>query len=61
MNSKPLVIGSIAVGIAIGYIAGFFTYYNTLSNVQSINASAMQSELDALKSELEKANRKLPV
>jgi hypothetical protein len=61
MNSKPLVIGSIAVGIAIGYIAGFLTYYNALSNVESTNAAAMQGELDTLKSELDKADIKLSV
>jgi len=61
MNSRPLVIGSIAVGIAIGYIAGFLTYYSTLSNVGSVNAAAMQGELEALKSELDKANIRLSV
>lgn len=61
MNSKPLVIGSIAVGIAIGYIAGFLTYYNTLSNVGSTNAAAVQAELDTLKSNLDKANIRLSV
>lgn len=59
MNSKPLVVASIAVGIAIGYIAGFLTYYGALSNVQSVNTAA--GELDALKSELDKANIKLSV
>jgi len=59
MNSRSLVIASIAVGIAIGYIAGFLTYYGTLSNVQSVNTAA--GELDALKSELDKANIKLSV
>ncbi len=61
MNSKHLVIGSIAVGIAIGYIAGFLTYYNALSDVESTNATAMQSELDNLKGELEKSNVRLSV
>ena len=61
MNSRHLVIGSIAVGIAIGYIAGFLMYYNALSNVESTNATAMQGELDTLKSELEKANVRLSV
>jgi len=61
MNSRSLVIGSIAVGIAIGYIAGFLTYYNALSDVESTNATAMQSELDNLKGELEKSNVRLSV
>jgi len=61
MNSRSLVIGSIAVGIAIGYIAGFLTYYNALSDVESMNATAMQSELDNLKGELEKSNVRLSV
>ena len=61
MNSRSLVIGSIAVGIAIGYIAGFLTYYNALSDVESTNATAMQSELENLKSELEKSNVRLSV
>ncbi len=61
MNSRQLVIGSIAVGIAIGYIAGFLTYYNALSNVESANATAMQGELDTLKDELDKANVRLSV
>ena len=61
MNSRSLVIGSIAVGIAIGYIAGFLTYYSTLSNVGSVNAAAMQGELDTLKNELDKANIRLSV
>jgi regulator of replication initiation timing len=49
------------VGIAIGYIAGFLTYYNALSDVESTNATAMQSELDNLKGELEKSNVRLSV
>ena len=61
MNSRSLVIGSVAVGIAIGYIAGFLTYYNALSNVESTNATTMQSELDNLKGEFEKANVRLSV
>jgi len=61
MSSRPLVIASIAVGIAIGYIAGFLTYYSALSNVENVNAAAMQGELDALKSELDKANTRLSV
>jgi len=61
MNSRQLVIGSIAVGIAIGYIAGFFTYYNALSNVETTSATAMQGELDTLKEELDKASIRLSV
>ena len=61
MNSRALVIGSIAVGIAIGYIAGFLTYYNTLSNVENVNAAAVKGKLDTLKSELDKANIRLSV
>ncbi|MFY3740014.1 MAG: regulator of replication initiation timing [Candidatus Nitrosomirales archaeon] len=49
------------MGIAIGYIAGFLTYYNALSDVESTNATAMQSELDNLKGELEKSNVRLSV
>jgi len=61
VNSRSLVIGSIAVGIAIGYIASFLTYYNILSNAGSVNAVAVKGQLDELKSELEKANTKLSV
>jgi hypothetical protein len=61
MNSRAIVIGSIAVGIAIGYIAGFLTFYNTLSNTQSVDAVAMQGELDTLKSELDKAKVRFSV
>lgn len=61
MNSRSLVIGSIAVGIAIGYIASFLTYYNTLSNAGSVNAVSVKGQLDELKSEVEKANTKLSV
>ncbi len=61
MNSKSVVIGSIAVGVAIGYVASFLTYYSTLSNAGSVNAAAMKDQLDSLKSELEKANTKLSV
>ncbi len=61
MNSRSLVIGSIAVGIAIGYIASFLTYYNTLSNAGSVNAVAVKGQLDELKNELAKSNTKLSV
>lgn len=61
MNSRAIVVGSIAVGIAIGYIAGFLTYYGALSNVTGVDAAAMRGELDTLKGELEKANIRLSV
>ncbi|MFQ5969801.1 MAG: hypothetical protein ACE5J2_04835 [Nitrososphaerales archaeon] len=61
MSSKPLVIGSIVVGIAVGYIAGFLTYYDTLSDLQGPSVAALQTELDTLKSDLDKANIRLSV
>lgn len=59
MSSKPLVIGAIAIGIAIGYAGGFLTFYNTLSDVQSVNAGAVKEELNSLKEELAKANTRV--
>lgn len=59
MSSRPLVIGAIAIGIAIGYAGGFLTFYNTLSDVQSVNAGAVKEELNSLKEELAKANTRV--
>ncbi|NMJ87846.1 MAG: hypothetical protein EX285_08445 [Thaumarchaeota archaeon] len=59
MSSKPLIIGTIVIGIAIGYIGGFLTFYNELSNVESVNITAIKDELDSLKEELTKANTKV--
>lgn len=59
MSSRPLVIGIIAIGIAIGYAGGFLTFYNTLSDVQSVNAGAVKEELNSLKEELAKANTRV--
>jgi len=59
MSSKPLIIGTIAIGIAIGYIGGFLTFYNELSDVESINAAAIRGELDSLKEDLEKASTRV--
>lgn len=59
MSSKPLIIGTIAIGIAIGYAAGFLTFYNTLSDVETVNAAAIRDELDSLKEDLTKANTRV--
>ena len=59
MNSKPLIIGAIAIGIAIGYVGGFLTFYNELSEMESINATAIRAELDSLKEDLTKANTRV--
>ncbi|MFQ5941626.1 MAG: hypothetical protein ACE5KA_08020 [Nitrososphaerales archaeon] len=59
MNSKPLIISTIAVGVAIGYIGGFLTFYNELSDVETVNASAVRDELDSLKADLTKANTRV--
>ncbi len=59
MNSRALVVGSIAVGIAIGYIAGFLTYYSELSKVTGVNVAAVEDELDQLKQDLEKTSVRL--
>ena len=55
MSSKPLIISTIVIGIAIGYIGGFLTFYNELSNVESVNITAIKDELDSLKEELTNA------
>ncbi len=59
MSFKPLIIGTIAIGVAIGYIGGFLTFYNELSDVESINAAAIRGELDSLKEDLAKANTRV--
>lgn len=61
MHSRAVVVGSIAAGIAIGYIAAFLTYYNALSNVQAANTGDLKEDLEALKSDLEKAGTKISV
>ena len=59
MNSKPLIIGTIVIGIAIGYIGGFLTFYNELSNVESVNITGIKDELDSLNEKLSKSNIKV--
>lgn len=54
-----MIIGIVSIGIAIGYIGGFLTFYNTLSDVESINAAAIRGELDSLKDELAKSNMRV--
>lgn len=61
MSSRPLIIGAIAIGIAIGYAGGFFTFYNELSDVQGVDAAAIRGELDSLKDELERANTRVSI
>jgi uncharacterized phage infection (PIP) family protein YhgE len=59
MSSKAPLIGAIAIGIAIGYVGGFLTFYNALSDVESVNAAAVRGELNALKEDLSKANTRV--
>jgi hypothetical protein len=59
MSSKPFVIGIIAIGVAIGYVGGFLTYYSTLSDVEAANAAAVRNELDSLKEDLAKSNSRV--
>jgi uncharacterized phage infection (PIP) family protein YhgE len=59
MSSKAPLIGAIAIGIAIGYVGGFLTFYNALSDVESVNAAAVRGELNALKEDLTKANARV--
>ena len=57
MGSKPMIIGAISIGIAIGYVGGFLTFYQELSNVE--NVSAAGNELESLKGDLEIANSRV--
>ena len=57
MGSKPMIIGAISIGIAIGYVGGFLTFYQELSNVE--NVSAAENELESLKGDLEIANSRV--
>ncbi|MGH9909850.1 MAG: hypothetical protein ACRD32_04350, partial [Nitrososphaerales archaeon] len=59
MSSRSLIIGAIAIGVAVGYVGGFLTFYNTLSNVESVNSVAVKGELDSLKQDLAKANTRI--
>ena len=59
MGSRSLVFAAIAVGIAIGYIGGFLTFYNVLSDVESVNTTAIRDELDSLKKDLTEANTRV--
>ena len=44
MSSRSLIIGAIAIGVAVGYVGGFLTFYNTLSNVESRDPWTVHSE-----------------
>ena len=57
MGSKPMIIGAISIGIAIGYVGGFLTFYQVLSDVE--NVSAAGNELESLKGDLEIANSRV--
>lgn len=59
MSSRSLIIGAIAIGVAVGYVGGFLTFYNTLSNVEGVNSVAVKGELDSLKQDLAKANTRI--
>ncbi len=59
MGSKPMIIGAISIGIAIGYVGGFLTFYQELSDVESGRAVMVGNELESLKGDLEIANSRV--
>jgi len=59
MGSKPMIIGAISIGIAIGYVGGFLTFYQELSNVENVSASIVGDELESLKEDLEISNTRV--